>query len=92
MKIKEGFILHPMGQEYIAAAVGDAAQQFSGMIRLNEAGAFLWHMLEQGASRAQLTEALCDRYEGAEAAQVAEDVDEFLSILRPALYDDVHDA
>lgn len=63
MKIKEGFILREVAGNYIVVAVGNAVKAFNGVINLNEAGAFLWKILEQGASEEQLKTALLGEYE-----------------------------
>lgn len=33
MKIKEGFLLRKLGQEYTAVALGSARKEFNGLIR-----------------------------------------------------------
>ena len=45
MKIKKGFVLERVGDSYLACATGKLAREFSGFIRLNESGAFLWNQL-----------------------------------------------
>ena len=47
MKIKDGFVLEKVGGEYLAVAVGELADSFNGMVRLNETGAFLWNLLTE---------------------------------------------
>ena len=42
MRIKEGYIIRKLGIGYIVVTVGDASDDFNGLIRLNEPGAFLW--------------------------------------------------
>ncbi len=63
MKIKEGFILREVAGNYIVVAVGNAVKAFNGVINLNETGAFLWKILEQGASEEQLKTALLGEYD-----------------------------
>ena len=45
MKIKDGFVLEQVGDSYLAVAVGDRADSFSGLVRMNGTGAFLWNCL-----------------------------------------------
>ena len=45
MKIKKGFVLEKVGDSYLSCATGKLAKQFSGFVRLNETGAFLWEIL-----------------------------------------------
>ena len=64
MKIKCGFVLEEVGGSYLAVAVGSAADSFSGMVKMNGTGAFLWKLLEDGEkSEDDLVSSLCDEYE-----------------------------
>lgn len=63
MKIKEGFILRTVAGTNIVVPVGSAALDFNGMITLNDSGAFLWKVLEQGADVDALVAALLGEYD-----------------------------
>ncbi len=63
MKIKEGFILREVANNFIVVAVGSAVKNFNGIINLNETGAFLWKVLEKGATKEELKKALLSEYE-----------------------------
>lgn len=63
MKIREGFLLHTMDKDYVAVPVGKTAEQFNGMVRLNETGAFVWKQLEKDLSRDEIVNAVCGEYE-----------------------------
>ncbi len=62
MKIKSGFVLHPVGIEYIVVAVGERTAEFSGMLRLNDTGAFLWNALLCEQTEQTLAAALIEEY------------------------------
>lgn len=62
MQIKTGFILHSMGDEYVVVAVEERTEEFRGMIRLNETGAFLWEKMQSDCTEASLEAALVERY------------------------------
>ncbi len=47
MKIKNEFVLEEVGDSYIAVAVGDGAEHFTGMVRMNSTGAFLWNIMKE---------------------------------------------
>lgn len=47
MKIKEGYRLRKVGNNSIVVALGGI--NFTGLITVNETGAFIWNMLEKGA-------------------------------------------
>ena len=85
MKIKSGFVLEEVGGDYLAVAVGELADTFNGMVRLNETGAFLWNLLcEADYTRDELCEKLADACTGVSAADVAPGVLAFETKLRAA--------
>ena len=63
MKIKNGFVLEKVADSYLACATGKLATQFSGFVRLNETGAFLWNILLEGADIDQLADSMMKQYE-----------------------------
>ena len=50
MKIKTGFVLEKVGESYLACATGKLAREFSGLVKLNETGAFIWGLFANGDS------------------------------------------
>lgn len=46
MKIKEGFMLRSVADNYVVVPVGKASLEFKGLINLNHVGAFIWKCLE----------------------------------------------
>ena len=46
MRTKKGFVLRPLGKEYILMAEGLEAEGFDAMISMNESAAFLWKAAE----------------------------------------------
>ena len=48
MKIKKGFVLEKVGESYLACATGKLAREFSGLVKLNETGAFIWGLFANG--------------------------------------------
>ena len=83
MKIKEGFVLRQVADNWVVLPVGQASVNFNGMISLNESGALLWRTLEQGGDRIALAEALLDEYDVGRDEALA-DVDAFLAALKKA--------
>ena len=47
MKIKDGFVLTEAAGNSLVVAVGDMADKFSGYIKLNSTGAFIWKLIEK---------------------------------------------
>lgn len=46
MKIKDGFVLTEAAGNSLVVAVGDMAYKFSGYVKLNSTGAFIWKLIE----------------------------------------------
>ena len=63
MKIKSGFIVRKIADQYMAVPVGERSQELHGMIGLNETGAFLWKLLEEDQTEENLVSALTLDYE-----------------------------
>lgn len=83
MKVKEGFLLKKVMEDYYVLPVTGAASQSANMIRLNGAGAFLWECLEQSCTIEELTNALVECYEVTEQ-QAAASAARFVSSLEAA--------
>lgn len=83
MKIKKGLILKEVAGNYLVVAVGSAVKTVKGMITLNETGAFLWKLVEQGTDRADLIKNLLNEYEVDEQT-ASKDVDTFIKSLEDA--------
>ncbi|MBR4173272.1 MAG: PqqD family protein [Clostridia bacterium] len=81
MRIKNGFILRKVVDNYIAVAVGDEAVNFDAMISVNETGAFLWEKLQNETTEEDLLAALLDEYDVDEETAKA-DIAGFLEKLR----------
>ncbi|MBE6578794.1 MAG: PqqD family protein [Ruminococcaceae bacterium] len=62
MRIKEGFLLRETAGRFIVLPLGGELD-LGSLITLNETGAFLWRLLEEGKSRKELLEALLEEYD-----------------------------
>ncbi len=85
MKIKKGFIIRQLGSEHMVVAIGEASKEFSGMIRLNETGAFLWNELVKGATEEEIVTAMLDTYEGLDEDTAKTDLADFIKIIEFAI-------
>ena len=81
MKLKAGFMLKKIIDDYIVVPTGDNIVDFAVAVSLNETGAFLWKELETEKSFEELVDALSKEYEIAED-EVVEDVKEFVELLK----------
>lgn len=77
MKIKDGYILDTIGGQPVAVSISYGEDRFSGMVKLNAAGAFLWDLLAQDCEESALVQALTEKYE-IDADTAAKDVKSFL--------------
>lgn len=83
MKTKKGFMLRQTAGRNIVVAVGQASEEFNGLITLNETGAFLWKMLQAGTTYEDMLKELLDEYDVSEADAKA-GIDAFLKSIRDA--------
>ena len=76
MKIKEHYVLQPVGDKVIAVSLGGDKKA----ITLNGTGAFLWKKLTEETTEEQLMQALLSEYETDEAT-ARRAVEEFVNTL-----------
>ena len=81
MRIKDGFVLRNVIDEYVVMPTGDNIAKFAGTVVLNEVSAFLFKQLENPVSRADLLSALFSEYDVDEATAGA-DLDALLDQFR----------
>lgn len=83
MKIKEDFLLRKVADSYVVVPVNRMTLDFNGIINLNETGAFLFGLLQNGAEREELISKLLDEYE-VTPEKASNDVDVFISKVKEA--------
>ncbi len=83
MKIKDNFILRKVADSYVVVPVGKQTLDFNGIINLNETGAFLFGLLQNGADRDVLVEKLLEEYE-VDRPRAQADIDKFLERVKEA--------
>lgn len=81
MKIKEGFLLREVAGSHVVVPVGGTSMDFSGMITLNETGAFLWKLLSEPAQEEEVVRKLIQTY-GIDEEKARHDVTCFLEKLK----------
>lgn len=80
MKIKEGFVLRNVMDEYIVMPTGDNIAKFDGAVVLNEVSAFIYKLLEAPMCRDDLLTAVLNEFDVDEATASA-DLDNLLNKL-----------
>ena len=62
-KIKDGFIVRKIGNQFMAVPVGGRTSEIHGIIALSESGVLLWSALENGAEEQALADILTENYD-----------------------------
>lgn len=88
---KPGFLMRRLGNDHMVVAIGEACQQFNGMVRLNETGALYWNMIEGGTTPQALVARTLEVYDGVDEETARRDVEAFLDALSFALDHDPTD-
>ena len=83
MKIKEDFLLRKVADSYVVVPVNQMTLDFNGIINLNETGAFLFDLLQNGAEREELISKLLEEYE-VTSEKATTDVDIFINKVKEA--------
>jgi hypothetical protein len=81
MKIKKGFVLRNVVDEYMVMPTGENIAKFEGTAVLNEVSAFVFKQLENGISREDLLTAMLAEFDVDEAT-AARDLDALLAQFR----------
>jgi hypothetical protein len=83
MKIKEDFILRKVADSYVVVPVNKMTLDFNGIINLNETGAFLFDLLQKGATKQELLDKMLAEYEVTEE-KASVDIDNFVAKVKDA--------
>ena len=63
MNIKKGFIIREVMGQYIAVAVGEAARDFRGMVKLNATAAQIWKLIDAGLDENGIVDTMLDEFD-----------------------------
>lgn len=83
MKIKEGYIVKEVGSAFAVVAVGKEAENFKGVITLNESAKVLWDALSKGTTMEDLQKSLTDVYDVSDE-KAMQSAEKFVAKLREA--------
>ncbi len=78
MKIKDGYMTRPMGENHIVVAIDDIEDEFDGLITLNNSGLFIWEKLQNDITYDDLLQSIVDHYDAPKDI-IKTDLDKFLS-------------
>ena len=83
MKIKEDFVLRKVADAYVVVPVNGMSLDFNGIINLNETGAFLFGLLQNGATKEELLEKMLEEYDVSQE-KASSDIDIFVKKIKDA--------
>lgn len=83
MRLKDDFILHNTGEDFVIIATGEATKNFNGIIKLNNMGGEIVGLLTTDISEEEIIKAIVEKYE-VEYATAKEDIGNLLDSLRKA--------
>ncbi len=80
MKRYDNYIVRKIAGETLLVPTGAAAREFSGLVTLNELGAFIWAHLNEAQDVQDLAQKIAAEYE-VDLATAQADAQEFLDLL-----------
>lgn len=83
MRLKDDFILHNTGEDFVIIATGEATKNFNGIIKLNNMGGEIVSFLSNDISEEEIIKAIVEKYE-VEYEIAREDILNLLDSLRKA--------
>ena len=63
MKIKKGFVIREVMGQHVAVAVGEAARDFRGMVKLNSTAVDIWKLIDSGLDENGIVSAMLEEYD-----------------------------
>jgi len=81
MEIKKQLIKRKIGQDLILVPVGKTVYESNGLFILNELGSFIWDLLPNAETEAEICNAVLEEYD-VSAEEASADIAEFLNKLR----------
>lgn len=83
MKLKDGFLLHDVGNEHMVVAAGEAGKIFNGIIRNNDTANFIYQQLLTDTTEEKIIAAMIKEYD-APKSEIAFDVHNIIEQIRNA--------
>ena len=81
MKLRYEFTVMEMDGEYMAVPVGDNAEQFNGMLRMNDVSAEILDLLKEDITPEVVYRILRERYPDSDDREIGEQLAAFLNQL-----------
>lgn len=81
MKIKDGFMLRQIADQWVVVPLGERVVEMNGIMTLSESGAFIWKLMENDITLEDIIQAMLAEYSIDEETLRA-DVIEFISMIK----------
>ena len=81
LKIKPGYMLREIAGHFAVFPLGSRTVEFTGVITLNESGAFLWESMTNEISEDELTNKFMLEY-GVDTETARQDIKDFTKVLK----------
>lgn len=81
MKLKDGLVLHSVGDEHMMVATGEAGKNFNGLVRNNQTAQEILTLLQKDTTEEAVVDAMLEKYEASREV-IERDVQKILLKLR----------
>jgi len=81
MKLKYEFETMQMDDEIVAVPVGEGAEEFRGVLKLNDSATFILNTLKDDVTQEEIVEKILKEYEG-DRAEITEFVKDYIGTLQ----------
>lgn len=82
MKLRYKFVTNRVADRIVAVAVGEDAEKFSGFIKMNDTGAYIFNMLKSDVTEDEIVASMEKEYEGVSTEELSDTVKEFIGRLK----------
>ena len=63
MRVKDGFVVREIMGQCVVVSTGEAAETFSGMIKLNDTGKDIWEGVAAGKTETEIVDLIVSEYD-----------------------------
>lgn len=78
MKIKDGYMLREVAGQWVVVPLGERVVELNGIMTLNESGALIWRMMQEGGTEKELIDGILAEYNVDQTTAEA-DINEFIA-------------
>ena len=82
MRLKYNFIVNEVAGQFVAVAIGDAVEEFSGFVKMNDIGAEIFEMLKEEISADEIIEKMLEKHPESNLQEATEVVNGFIEGLK----------